>query len=82
MKILSLLLLLALVIPSLAISQSAREKNEAAEKSWASFYSAFQSAVTKRDRVALKKMLASPFDSGGGGDYSAASLNFARLGPR
>lgn len=37
---------------------------------WKAFWSAFRTAVLKRDRVALKTMMTNPFDSGGGGPYT------------
>jgi hypothetical protein len=44
-----------LSVPTLA------ERRAAAERSWPSFFNAFRSAVARRDRAALKEMLASPF---------------------
>jgi hypothetical protein len=58
--ILSLMLLL--LIPSLAFAQTSSSKDvAAANRSWPSFIAAFRVAVKKRDRVALKKMIAIPF---------------------
>jgi hypothetical protein len=41
-----------------------------AQQEWEKFWPAFRTAVKKLDRVAIKRMMANPFDSGGGGDYS------------
>jgi hypothetical protein len=57
MKLLLLVLCLLLVSSSAANGQSS--VTQEAEKSWSTFYSVFQAAVTKRDRVALKKLMAS-----------------------
>ena len=43
---------------SRASSRSISQVNVAAEKSWPSFFAAFRAAVKKRDRAALRKMLA------------------------
>ena len=45
-------------------------KPAGADESWKEFYEAFSAVLNKRDRITLRTMLSSPFDSGGGGDYS------------
>jgi hypothetical protein len=57
-------------VSQLTFAQTSRSSNAAANKKWKKVYMAFSAAVNKRDRAALKRMLSSPFDSGGGGDYS------------
>jgi hypothetical protein len=66
----TVLLVLFLFVPALTFAQTSRTSNTAANKSWQKFYTSFRAAINKRDRTALKGMLSSPFDSGGGGDYS------------
>lgn len=62
---LSAVLLLALLAPSANAAQS----NLTAEQAWKPFIAAFRVAVKKRDRAALKKMMAEDFfTSGGVGD--------------
>jgi len=40
------------------------------DEAWNVFWPQFRDAVNNRDRVALKKMMSNPFNSGGGGDYT------------
>lgn len=60
-------LMLLLLLPSLALAQS----SAAANASWPAFWKQFSAAVNKKDRVSLKRMMATPFDSGGGEDTPA-----------
>jgi hypothetical protein len=57
-------LLLFMFVPSVIYAQSA------AEKSWPSFWRQFSTAVNKKDKVALKRLMSSESDffSGGGGE--------------
>jgi hypothetical protein len=58
-------------VSSVAAKLSTAQRNAAAEQEqWSKFWPAFRDAVRKRDRMALKRMISTPFDSGGGGDYS------------
>lgn len=66
-KTCTLFLLLFLLVPSLIFAQNSRTKNAAAERSWQQFYTAFSAAVNKRDRAALKRMMARHFELHGGG---------------
>lgn len=58
--------LLALTTP-LAFGQPSRATSAQADKSWQQFYAAFRSAVNKRDRPGLKRMMARHFELHGGG---------------
>lgn len=53
-----LILFCLLLIPSAQFAQTA-----AANKSWPKFYAAFQAAVNKHDRAALKGMISSSFNA-------------------
>lgn len=44
--------------------------NISPDEAWNVFWPQFRDAVNKRDRVALKRMMSNPFNSGGGGDYT------------
>ena len=62
-------LLLLLFIPPLSFGQASRTTT-AANKSWPTFWKQFRAAVNKLNRAAIKRMMANPFDSGGGGNYT------------
>jgi hypothetical protein len=65
---LSVILLLLLAAPAPRAHAAALRKAEA-DRAWPSFYAAFRDAVQKRDRGALRSMLAADFDySYDGGD--------------
>lgn len=51
-------------------SQKTNSQSTTALEEWDKFWPAFRTAVKKIDRMAIKRMIANPFDSGGGGDYS------------
>jgi hypothetical protein len=58
-------LVIALLVPQLVAAQ----RNAAAQRAWKPFLSAFNVAIKKRDREALKRMMVRDFYfSGGGGD--------------
>ena len=61
-----LLIILALVLAAGAVSAQ-NKTDSAANRAWAVFYRQFTAAVNKKDRVALKTMMAANFadDSGG-----------------
>ena len=59
------LLLLVLLVPGVTFAQ----RDVSAERAWKPFFVAFRTAVRKRDREALRKMMVADFYfSGGGGD--------------
>ena len=65
-----LFLLLFLFIPSLAVAQTSRSVTAAANKSWQPFWTQFSSAVRKKNKAAMKRLMSSEKDffSGGGGE--------------
>ena len=71
----SLLITLALVLTAGAVS--AQNKTDgAANRAWASFYRQFTAAVNKKDRVALKTMMAGNFADDSGGLNASEWLRF------
>ena len=64
-RILAMVFLLLAVSATLA--QPSRATNAAANRSWQSFWSQVTTAINKKDRVALRRMMANNFadDSGG-----------------
>jgi hypothetical protein len=56
-----------LLAASATFSQTSRATNADAARSWTSFWRQFTAAVNKKDRVALKKMMADDFYEVGGG---------------
>ena len=69
-KTLTLSLMLFLFIPSLTFAQNSRSTRAQADKAWPIFWSQFSTAIKRKDRVALKRLMASEseFFSGGGGE--------------
>lgn len=65
MKSKLLIIVFCLIIPVLTVAQTAN-----ATKEWGSFFEQFKSAVNKKDRDGLKRLMASEKDffSGGTGD--------------
>src|ERR1044072_9212841 len=55
-----LLTLFFLLIPSLTVAQTSRSVNAAANKSWPKFWAEFRTAINRRDKTALKRMMSSP----------------------
>jgi hypothetical protein len=72
-RILSVALLL--LIPSVGIPQS-RTATGAANRSWQSFWRQFSTAVNKKDRAALRRMMSSDFYSGGGEATAAEWIRY------
>jgi hypothetical protein len=72
-RIIFLLLTAWLVFPVLTYAQVSR----AADKSWDSFWKSFSTAVNRKNRAALKALMASEkdFSSGGGAGGRAGWLN-------
>lgn len=62
-----LAIVLLLLAASAALGQTSRATNEAANRSWPSFWSQVSAAINKKDHVALRKMMPNNFDDGGGG---------------
>lgn len=77
-KVCVLSLLLVLSIPGVASAQT-RARNSGANQSWQQFYIAFRNAVRKRDKVALKRMMAVNFNSAAGISYSESDARDAVL---
>jgi hypothetical protein len=69
-KRLILTLVLFLFVPSLAFAQNPRSTRAQADKAWPVFWRQFTTAIKRKDRVALKGLMASEreFFSGGGGE--------------
>jgi hypothetical protein len=65
MKLSGILVSLVLLFASNTL---AADKRLAAERAWKPFFTTFRSAVKKRDRVALRKMMSADFFSSGGND--------------
>lgn len=63
-------LMLFLFIPSLVFAQTRRATQVQADKAWPIFWRQFTTAIKRKDRVALKSLMASEreFFSGGGGE--------------
>ncbi len=59
---------LALVIFLLCQHLGTAQGNDAAQRAWNKFFPAFRSAVRRRDRTVLRKMMAADFFSSGGND--------------
>lgn len=59
---------LALVLILLCQHLGAAQSNDAAQRAWNKFFPVFRSAVLRRDRAVLRKMMASDFFSSGGND--------------
>jgi hypothetical protein len=70
--------LLALTTP-LAFGQPSRATSAHANKGWQQFYTAFRAAVHKRDKTALKRMMASRFDWAMDG-YVSSEQAFQNIG--
>ena len=69
-KALVLSLMLFLFTPSLVLAQTSRATQAQADKAWPIFWRQFSTAIKSKDRVALKRLMASEkeFFSGGGGE--------------
>jgi len=63
-------------VASAAFAQTSRATNEAANRSWPSFWRQITAAINKKDRVALRKMMPNNFDDGGGGGTASEWLKF------
>ncbi len=61
------LLAVLLFVPTFTFAQTSRSVSTAANKSWQQFWVRFNQAVKKKDRVALREMMADDFDDNGGG---------------
>lgn len=46
------------------------QRTDSGDQAWQRFYQAFSVAVTNRDRRALGRMMANPFETNGGGRYT------------
>ena len=62
-----LAMVLLLLAASATFAQTSRATNAAANRSWQSFWRQITTAINKKDRVALRKMMPNNFDDGGGG---------------
>lgn len=73
-------LMLLLLIPSLTFAQTSRSKSIAeANRNWPSFIAAFRVAVNKRDRAALREMIAIPFHTQVDGELKSPDQVFKWL---
>jgi hypothetical protein len=70
-----LLIMLALVLAAGAVSAQ-NKTNSAANRAWASFWREFTAAANKKDRVALKQMMANNFADDSGGLNATEWLRF------
>jgi hypothetical protein len=70
-----LLITLALVLAASAVSAQ-NKADSAANRAWTSFYRQFTAAVNKKDRVALKTMMAGNFADDSGGLNATEWLRF------
>lgn len=70
-----LLIMLALVLAAGAVSAQ-NKTDSAANRAWASFWRQFTAAVNKKDRVALKQMMAGNFADDSGGLNATEWLQF------
>ncbi len=68
------ILLIMLLIPAQASAH--KTKPDAANRAWGTFWRQFKVALNKKDRAALKRMMATPFESGGADDTPAKWLKF------
>jgi hypothetical protein len=55
-------LMFIMLTPSLVFAQTSRANSSAADTSWQQFFTAFRSAVRKRDRAGLKGMMSSSLE--------------------
>lgn len=69
-------IVLLLLAASAALGQTSRATNEAANRSWPSFWRQVTVAVNKKDHAALRKMMPTNFDDGGGGLSASEWLKF------
>lgn len=58
---------LVLLVPYATFSQTSRATNEAANRSWPSFWRQVSAAMNKKDRAALRKLMANNFADESGG---------------
>ena len=67
---------LLLWVSSASFAQTSRAMPAAANRSWQSFWQQFITAVNKKDRVALLKMMPQDFFDGGGGSTASEWLQY------
>jgi hypothetical protein len=65
-----------LLASSATFAQPSRATNAAANRSWQSFWRQIATAINKKDRVALRKMMPNDFFDGGGGLTPSEWLKF------
>ena len=75
-KVLILASLFLLVVPAQTYTQKSRSNWSEANASWPKFYTAFVTAVNKRDRAAMLQMMPDDFFDGGGGATASEWLQF------
>jgi hypothetical protein len=71
-----LAIVLLLLFASAAFGQTSRAPNADANRSWHIFWRQITTAIDKKDRVALIKMMPTNFDDGGGGLTGSEWLKF------
>jgi hypothetical protein len=65
-----------LLVASASFGQTARATNDAANRSWQSFWRQVTAAINKKDHAAVRKMMPNNFDDGGGGLTASEWLRF------
>src|SRR3984893_3184823 len=73
---LTLSMVLLLLASSATFAQTSRAMLAIANRSWPSFWQQFIVAVSKKDRVALLRMMPPDFFDGGGGSTASEWLHF------
>jgi len=68
--------LLILVVGLSSFAQKPADKNATASQSWPGFWRQFTTAINKKDRTALLKMMPEDFSDGGGGLTAGEWLQF------
>lgn len=72
--IIPVILFFLISLPTFA--QSSRSVNAAASKSWPQFWRQFSTAINKKDRAALRRMMSNDFFDGGGGGTASDWIKF------
>lgn len=72
----SLALVFLLMFPGSTFSQTSRQTTQDANRSWQSFWRQITTAINKKDRQALKKMMPNDFYDGGGGSTPEEWLKY------
>lgn len=76
MKTLHSLLILLLLLSPAAFGQTSRASSSDASQSWSSFWRSITTAINKKDRNSLLKVMPKDFFSGGGGQSPKEWLDY------